>query len=163
MDKQAVFNTVAKHLLTQGRQAMDSGGHCVYRGKDGLRCAIGALIPDEVYDPVIEDATSHMLVIAGLGREQDPACAHGGTRSPAFAAAGKGLVDALGITDEDALDDVVFLGNLQNIHDWAADVAASDGRAPLIAYWRKLLLDFGQQHSLDTSVLDEVPSDAART
>lgn len=35
---------------------------CVYRGKNGLKCAIGASIPDSMYDPEIEGkAAWHLL------------------------------------------------------------------------------------------------------
>lgn len=45
---QEVFDIVARHLLTQGRRAL-WGEACAYRTPEGDRCAIGALIPDEVY------------------------------------------------------------------------------------------------------------------
>lgn len=51
---QEVFDTVACHLLTQGRRSTSRRGLCRYRGEDGLRCAIGCLIPDELYDSSIE-------------------------------------------------------------------------------------------------------------
>ena len=35
---------------------------CVYRGKNGLKCAIGASIPDSLYDPGIEDRTVSELL-----------------------------------------------------------------------------------------------------
>ena len=53
MKKQEVFNKVAAHLLAQGKPAL-KGEDCVYRSKDGLKCAIGCLIPDENYTPEME-------------------------------------------------------------------------------------------------------------
>ena len=51
---QKVFDKVATHLLTQKLSAQEyGGGNCYYR-YHGLKCAIGALIPDEVYDSKIE-------------------------------------------------------------------------------------------------------------
>lgn len=34
---------------------------CMYRGQDGCMCAVGALIPDELYDPKIEVSVSRMF------------------------------------------------------------------------------------------------------
>ncbi len=45
---QEVFNIVYKHLLKQNKQSLD-GDQCLYRHGD-LKCAAGALIPDEAYD-----------------------------------------------------------------------------------------------------------------
>ena len=49
MDKQAIFDQVATHLLAQDEKAMEDGGLlCVYLDEGtGLRCAIGALIPND--------------------------------------------------------------------------------------------------------------------
>lgn len=57
---QETFDRVITHLKTQGRQAMLNApeialkGSCAYRAPGGLRCAIGCLIPDDLYDPRIE-------------------------------------------------------------------------------------------------------------
>lgn len=42
-----------RHLLKQGRPAMENG-HCRYRTQDGLKCAIGGLIPDAKYEPAFD-------------------------------------------------------------------------------------------------------------
>lgn len=54
MNKQKVFNQVVIHLITQNERAFGPRGNCVYRGKDGLRCAIGCLIPDDKYNEDME-------------------------------------------------------------------------------------------------------------
>lgn len=55
MDKQKVYNEIKAHLLSQNEK---SGGKpetpyqgqiCAYRGRKGLKCAIGALFPDSLY------------------------------------------------------------------------------------------------------------------
>lgn len=58
---QEVFDFVANHLFTQGVQAMGvqkgmtgSTPICLYRGPDGTKCAVGAMIPDEEYDLEME-------------------------------------------------------------------------------------------------------------
>lgn len=55
LTKQQAFDTVAKHLFTQGKMSVNAIGHtCMYRGRDGLKCAIGVLIPDTEYQPEFE-------------------------------------------------------------------------------------------------------------
>jgi hypothetical protein len=45
---QAVFDTVAIHLLTQGRQSIDkTNSQCLYYAPDGLKCAVGCLVPED--------------------------------------------------------------------------------------------------------------------
>jgi len=56
MKKQEILDKVATHLLSQMEQALSKGGSCMYRTEAGLKCAIGCLIPDDLYDPDIEDA-----------------------------------------------------------------------------------------------------------
>ena len=46
---QLVFDVVATHLFTQGKQARE-GSLCQYRTKAGLKCAVGALITDESWE-----------------------------------------------------------------------------------------------------------------
>jgi len=54
-DKQRIFNVVAMHLLTQNKKSRgEFSENCLYRGPKGLKCAIGCLIPDSVYDPDLE-------------------------------------------------------------------------------------------------------------
>ena len=76
LTEQQVFDRVAKHLLTQNKKS----GHwvcgtgfgrifdCLYRGPNGLKCAIGVLIPDEKYEPEFE----------GLGAINKELCAAAG-------------------------------------------------------------------------------------
>ena len=51
---QEVFDVVATHLLTQNKKSQDSHGQCLYKGPNGLHCAVGVLIPDELYCSYIE-------------------------------------------------------------------------------------------------------------
>jgi hypothetical protein len=62
MDTQAVVNKVLKHLWDQGRVSHEPYvGGCAYRGMDGTKCAIGILIPDEIYSPNMEGMSFHQL------------------------------------------------------------------------------------------------------
>ena len=54
MTKQATFNHVARHLLRQGRRAVDSCDSCVLHAHSGLRCAAGVLVTRRDYDPELE-------------------------------------------------------------------------------------------------------------
>lgn len=46
---QEAFDTMLFHIRAQGYQrAVNEKGHCQYRA-DGKKCAVGALIPDDLY------------------------------------------------------------------------------------------------------------------
>jgi hypothetical protein len=53
MKLQEIFDTVATHLLTQGRKAGRTTP--LYHAPDGLTCAVGCLITEKAYSPDIED------------------------------------------------------------------------------------------------------------
>ena len=59
---QEVFDLVANHLFTQGRPARLNDGRCRYRMGPDLRCAIGALIPDELYKEEFEGNGAYRLI-----------------------------------------------------------------------------------------------------
>lgn len=54
MKIQEAFDKIATHLLTQDSKAMDGAGTCCYLTEEGLKCAIGCLIPEEKYDITME-------------------------------------------------------------------------------------------------------------
>jgi hypothetical protein len=61
MTLQDFFNKSAAHLLRQNARATykkpgSDVAHCAYRGEQGFSCAVGCLIDDEHYDPVLEGA-----------------------------------------------------------------------------------------------------------
>jgi hypothetical protein len=88
MTRQEIFNTVARHLLTQGKPARSELGACYYRHK-GLKCAAGALLPDD-----LELSDARNGIPFGKLREATP---------------------VLQEMFED--EDVAFIEALQNIHD----------------------------------------------
>lgn len=53
LDRQKAYDTIVAHLRRQGKIAA-LGVMCRYRTKDGLKCAVGVLIPDELYTGRIE-------------------------------------------------------------------------------------------------------------
>lgn len=62
MNAQETFDTVVNHLIKQGRRSVISLNdplrgpfkQCAYRTPEGLKCAAGILIPDELYSPRME-------------------------------------------------------------------------------------------------------------
>jgi len=70
---QFLFNYIANHLLTQNKVSANSEGRCRYRQGD-LKCAAGAIISDDVYDPKMEGKRArsprlHEAFISSLGRD----------------------------------------------------------------------------------------------
>lgn len=58
MTKQEMFDKVVAHARAQKRRSLDiESGNCLYRGHNGTKCFIGALIPDEKYDPYMDKLT----------------------------------------------------------------------------------------------------------
>lgn len=52
------FDAVVNHLYKQGAPASasaESGPGCYYRSPTGLKCAVGCRIPDEIYDPAMDE------------------------------------------------------------------------------------------------------------
>ena len=58
---QEIFDKVAAHLLKQGRPAREEDC-CRYRTTDGLSCAVGCLIPDELYSPSFEGSNASKVI-----------------------------------------------------------------------------------------------------
>lgn len=104
--EQAIFDQVTTHMLTQmarSEKHITEDGHsatyCTYRGEDGRKCAVGALIADDEYHPLMDNTGDvYMMNDAGY----------------------------LGDIDETRLE---FLYSLQHIHDaehpdlWAAELS----------------------------------------
>lgn len=96
MNKQEIFDKVANHLLKQNERSEKliaelngfEGTACMYRGPNGLKCAAGCLIPDELYNPSFELNT---------------VCSNKMIK----------VFESLGISDSE----LIFLNDLQLIHD----------------------------------------------
>lgn len=52
--RQEFIDKVVPLVVKQGRQSDGDDGRCLYRGPNGLRCAIGFAIPDDRYTPDME-------------------------------------------------------------------------------------------------------------
>lgn len=67
MNAQEIFDKVATHLFTQGTRCYDEDAlACAYFGPNGMKCAVGALIPDADYRDDIEgeNAADAMDILA---------------------------------------------------------------------------------------------------
>ena len=65
MDTQQAFDLVIQHLWNQNRTSRRDWRQaegCAYRGTGGARCAIGALIPDDLYREDMEGLSSQVLI-----------------------------------------------------------------------------------------------------
>ncbi len=64
LTNQTAFEIMVNHLLNQGEKSYDNStlATCVYRNPDGLKCAIGAILPDELYNSTMENKLAHALI-----------------------------------------------------------------------------------------------------
>lgn len=110
MDRQDIFKRVVRNLRAQGRRAVkvDKIGkeRCCYRAPDGCKCAIGGLIPDELYDPQMDNLNGSFL---GMG-----------VRDVLLTV--PALVALWGVEGD---LDIQFLQDLQFMHDKASDLEAA--------------------------------------
>jgi hypothetical protein len=105
MKKRKVFKTIATHMLTQNEVSEDDY-NCLYRTSAGLLCAIGILIDNDNYSEELESHDVHNSAVStAVSRSLG---------SPPLSSG-----------------DRVFLGALQDIHDYSVPPE-----------WRKKLNDF---------------------
>lgn len=72
MTDQETYDIVKKHLLCQMKHSK-TGYSCRYRGDNGLKCALGALIPDEKYGSEMDGQIYYIDdLIVDLGLTQSP-------------------------------------------------------------------------------------------
>lgn len=76
MTKQELYSKVRRHLLKQKKQSIDwQSTRCAYRGSDGLKCAIGCLIPERRYKKTFEGKSvtaKEVMKAAGIRSSQLP-------------------------------------------------------------------------------------------
>lgn len=110
MDRQAALNKVYDHFITKENPPSYSGedGGCRYRGSNGEKCAIGVLIPDEIYREEM-DSNLNDNDVAGVLKLYPEV---------------RSLLEVEGEVTENSYDfpdsDVCFLDQLQSAHDMAA-------------------------------------------
>ncbi len=103
-----LFEYVRRHLLTQNQQCReDPEGSCLYRSPDGERaCAVGAIIPNALYEPRYEGGSLAMMFDASGFFIPNKVAALSVTRA----------LIASGVPDETPFWKV--LAALQDIHDY---------------------------------------------
>lgn len=111
MNLQEIFDKVVNHLREQGCRSSRPGSRafCSYRGENGLKCAIGCLIPDNLYHPKLE-GRSILSIIKICDEIKD---------SPIHVTA-KNILNYIGYvdkTDEEKHKTKLLLIDLQQIHD----------------------------------------------
>ena len=71
-----VFNKVVTHLLTQNQISSEYGGSCRYRAfrenDVTLKCAVGCLISDNIYDEDLEDQTANAIDVIKAIQDSNP-------------------------------------------------------------------------------------------
>lgn len=71
---QEMFDTVLAHARRQQARSVING-QCAYRGKNGLMYFVGCLIPNELYQPVMEGRSCRsqfiVTVLYGLGYDDN--------------------------------------------------------------------------------------------
>jgi len=139
---QEIYNRVAKHLLAQGgrSQSRDDDGDlvCAYRGANHTSCAVGCLIPDEVYTPDIEGGSVTAIAVLEVLVKADVLAA-GVLSLPRYNGGGS----REGISRDDAPLEVTLLDLLQRMHD--NDEAV---------HWREELQRISRGLNLDATVLE---------
>jgi hypothetical protein len=58
MTNQEVLDIAAPFIYRQGQRSTNENKGCVYRSADGLKCPIGACIPDEDYNKAFDEGDS---------------------------------------------------------------------------------------------------------
>lgn len=101
MNKQEIYNKVKAHLLSQNKKSL-AGKSCRYRDYVGRKCAIGALIPDALYSLDMEGQSIGALLLEFPGL-----CEVFG-------------MEPLEAQADYAREDVLFLQELQSVHDIAS-------------------------------------------
>lgn len=141
---QQVFDYVAKFLLAQGKAAIvGTKSVCRYRTDDGLKCAVGCLIPDEDYDTSWEGPALNMLL---RETDEEQRCEDGPDRKPMR----KELHDAL-FAHRDLLQD------LQMAHDedlLGKFISREEGFSSDVPEWRRAMREVAVTHGLSAAVLD---------
>lgn len=129
MNTQQLFDKVATHLLAQKAPAMSCGG-CMYRGDDGMMCAVGCLIDDKAYSPRLEG-----LSLSDKG---------GGSAEV--------IVDAVrrSIGRDLDHDEIAMLRELQQLHDNAGGVAPTGD----VDQWPEGLRKIATRYALSAEVVD---------
>lgn len=109
MTAQEIFSKSATHLLRQravSRTEFVGGGGtiCAYRGRNGTSCAVGCLIPDDIYDKKMENL--QVLCLIHL----------------------PGIPDLLGAGNIEILEALQLVHDQKAVSDWETELRAVAAR-----------------------------------
>lgn len=93
MSVNKIFYKVQKHLLKQHEKSESMVAGCQYRSDNGLRCAVGCLMTDDIYDSSFEGNNVHDRLVR------------------------KALTPIVGVNYELRLLKLDLLERLQEVHD----------------------------------------------
>lgn len=65
-EAQTLFETIVRHLFAQGEKStkvINGKERCAYRGSNGLMCAVGCVIPDDLY---VADFDIHNMAVGEM-------------------------------------------------------------------------------------------------
>lgn len=124
MNKQEIFQKVATAIIKQNVKSgiLNNDGvfQCLYKDPDGCKCSIGHILPED-----------HIIL-----KENPPVNVYN------LIINYKELND---IWDIKTMDEIDFLSQMQQIHDWK----------PCIQ-WRGCFRDLGLEHELDVGFIDSI-------
>lgn len=140
MTEQEIFDKVVRHLKKQGQPArvpVEEVGpnvtRCVYRTSDEKSCAVGCLIPDELYSPDIERTNIGTLIEEKSSED--------------------------GVSEKyKLLDDVLSRAGLGGNLKLLADLQVCHDRRSnwkFLENMRESLLDVARRHALTSEVVEE--------
>lgn len=110
----AVIKKMATHLAKQRSRAVGEDSGCRYRAEDGSMCAVGCLIPDELYSEAIEFSISRLFAQAVV---KDERIFTADLTYPESVAVTKHLMGLIPGVSYDVV--LKFLRSVQNYHDSA--------------------------------------------
>lgn len=59
---QKLIAHIRSFLAVQDEASVDARGGCLYRGENSTRCAVGCIIPDEIYAPKMEGHSFRVVI-----------------------------------------------------------------------------------------------------
>lgn len=63
MNTRELLEKAITHVIKQGVPSKGANGHCRYRGNGGTMCAVGALIPNNLYTIQMESRSVHATIV----------------------------------------------------------------------------------------------------
>jgi hypothetical protein len=62
IELQTTYNEIVSGLRKQNAKSVGENGCCMFRGLNNTKCAIGMILPDELYNPLFDNPKSDLTV-----------------------------------------------------------------------------------------------------